>query len=79
MFQSVENQHEEMDTKHYLELLVDVCFANVEPATFIVIPCCDCFTSPECVALGAPLPEGSSKLVSLQIKEYYKGNVTMKM
>ena len=65
-----------MNMKHYLELLVDVCFASAEPAAFIVIPGCVCFTSQGCAAfnaaLGAPLPEGSSKLVSLQSKEYYK-------
>ena len=81
MFQSVDKQLEEMNMKHYLALLVDVSFASPECAAFIAT--FDCFASPECpafvAALGAPLPEGSSKLVSLQIKEYYKRNVTITM
>ena len=73
-FQSVDKQLEEMNTKHYPALLVDVSFASPESTAFIAA--CDCFISPEhpafVAAIVAPLPEGSSKHVSLQIKEYYK-------
>ena len=52
--------------KHYLALLVDVSFTSPECTAFVA-------------ALGAPLSEGSSKLIPLPIKEYYKQNVTMTM
>ena len=80
-FQSIDKQLEEMNMEHYLALLVDVSFTSPEHTAFIAA--CDCFASPECpafsAALGAPLPEGSSKHISLQIKEYYKQNVTVTM
>ena len=61
-----------MNMKHYLALLVDVSFPSPEHVAFVAG--CDSFTSPEhaafVAALVAPLP-GSSKLVSLQIKEYW--------
>ena len=66
----------------YLELAVELlCYASPQCAAFIAG--CGCFTSPQHAAFtagfSAPMPEGCSKLMSLQIKEYCQQNITMTM